>query len=219
MGFEDDKQATKAYLIQEKLTYSKVLEDASREYKNLVDSKFFFASHNMENLAIPGTDQPYSCDFDKYVKLDNYAVATLEVIGSHLYLNDERLKAYPNQDEVDPLVGRLPLFLNVKDCALDWIGQSAAKASASDKKAVFFLFHASFYSSGEFKAAGDAAGEFYNRKNLKNYTKLLTDEEIERPFQPLFDKLTETAFSYPDLMFYVVHSDAHRFSTVRMNPG
>ena len=29
----------KAYLIQEKLTYAKVLEEASRKYKNLVDSK------------------------------------------------------------------------------------------------------------------------------------------------------------------------------------
>jgi hypothetical protein len=31
--------------------------------------------------------KPYSCDFDKYVEVDNYAIATLEVIGSHWYLD------------------------------------------------------------------------------------------------------------------------------------
>ena len=30
--------------------------------------------------------RPYSCDFDKYVEFDNFAVATLEVLGSHWYL-------------------------------------------------------------------------------------------------------------------------------------
>ena len=29
----------------------------------------------------------YSCDFDTYVELDDYAIATLEVIGSHWYLD------------------------------------------------------------------------------------------------------------------------------------
>jgi hypothetical protein len=29
----------------------------------------------------------YNCDFDKYVEFDDYAVATLEVIGSHWYLD------------------------------------------------------------------------------------------------------------------------------------
>lgn len=29
----------------------------------------------------------YSCDFDKYVEFDEFAVATLEVIGSHWYLD------------------------------------------------------------------------------------------------------------------------------------
>jgi hypothetical protein len=31
--------------------------------------------------------QPYSCDFDKYVEFDDFAIATLEVIGSHWYLD------------------------------------------------------------------------------------------------------------------------------------
>ena len=29
----------------------------------------------------------YSCDFDKYIEMDNYSIATLEVIGGHWYLD------------------------------------------------------------------------------------------------------------------------------------
>ena len=29
----------------------------------------------------------YSCDFDKYIEMDHYAVATLEVLGNHWYLD------------------------------------------------------------------------------------------------------------------------------------
>jgi hypothetical protein len=53
MGFEDDKQAIKAYLIQEKLTYAKVLEEASREYKNLVDSKAWKPALHAPDVKIP----------------------------------------------------------------------------------------------------------------------------------------------------------------------
>lgn len=45
-----------------------------------------------DNLAtcLPGSGEPcrpYNCDFDKYIELDDFAVATLEVIGSHWYLD------------------------------------------------------------------------------------------------------------------------------------
>jgi hypothetical protein len=53
MGFEDDKQAIKTYLIQEKLTYSKVLEEASREYKNLVNSKAWKPALLAPDVKIP----------------------------------------------------------------------------------------------------------------------------------------------------------------------
>jgi hypothetical protein len=182
--------------------------------------RYALENHDMSEKTVPGTDQPYSCDFDKYVELDNYAIATLEVIGSHMYLDDERQNGYPYQDEVDPLEGRLSMFLNAKDCALDWIEQSAEKASASGKRALFLLFHASFYTSGGTQPrTSDSIGEFYSPDKLKNYTRELTGYEIDRPFQPLFDKLTETSLNYPDIMFYTIHSDAHRYSTVRMNPG
>jgi hypothetical protein len=137
-----------------------------------------------------------------------------------MYLADERRNGYPYQDEVDPLEGRLSMFLNAKDCALDWIEQSAEKASASGKRALFFLFHASFYTSGGFQPlTSNGIGEFYSPDNLKDFTRELTGFEIDRPFQPLFDQLTETALNHPDLMFYAVHGDAHRYSTIRMNPG
>jgi len=68
MGFEDNKQAIKAYLIQEKLTYAKVLgeasreykvtyakvlEEASREYKNLVDSNAWKSALHAPDVKIP----------------------------------------------------------------------------------------------------------------------------------------------------------------------
>jgi hypothetical protein len=197
-----------------------LVEDLRLEMWTDLTGRYPLDNHDMSDETVPGTAQPYSCDFDKYVELDNYAIATLEVLGSHMYLADERKSGYPYQDEVDPLAGRLSMFLNAKDCAVDWIEQSAEKASSSGKRAVFFFFHATFYTSGGFQPrSNNGIGEFYGTENLKDYTSKLTGIEIESPFQPLFDKLTETALNYPDLMFYAVHSDGHRYSTVRMNPG
>jgi hypothetical protein len=43
---------------------------------------------NLATCDVNGNNcKPYSCDFDKYVEVDNYAIATLEVIGSHWYLD------------------------------------------------------------------------------------------------------------------------------------
>jgi len=170
--------------------------------------------------VIPGTDRPYSCDFDKYVELDDYAIATLEVIGSHMYLGDERKEGYPNQDKVDPLMDRLFMYLNAMDCALEWIDQSASKASDSGKRALFILFHGIFYGSfGTAHLGSNGIGEFYNNENLQRYTQIFTGEKISYVYQPLFDKLTEVALKHKNLMFYVVHSDAHRIQTIRLNPG
>jgi hypothetical protein len=109
-------------------------EDLRLESSTDLTGRYALDNHDMSDKIVPGTDQPYSCDFDKYVELDNYAIATLEVIGSHMYLDDERQNGYPYQDEVDPLEGRLSMFLNAKDCALDWIEQSAEKASLAAKE-------------------------------------------------------------------------------------
>jgi hypothetical protein len=159
------------------------------------------------------SDKPYSCDFDKYYATDTFAVATLEVIGSHWYLDDERENGYPYQDVVDPLEGRLPLYLNAKDCATDWIAQSAKKASDSGLRAVFFLLHASFYSLSGTRPYNNAdVGDFYGGTNLEELT------GIRDPYQPLFDQLKRVALEHPSLMFYVVHSDGHRSINLRLFP-
>ena len=132
------------------------------------------------------------------------------------------MNGYPYQDETDPLSGRLPLFLQAKDCGLEWIEESAASASTSGLRALFFLFHATFYGgSGKAPLGSNSVGQYYNRDNLKKYTQKLYDDPgdvVDRPYKPLFDKLTATAKAHPNLMFYVVHSDAHRYLTIRMNP-
>ena len=177
-------------------------------------------NHDMSNTMVPGTSQPHSCDFDKYVELDNYAVATLEVPGSHYYLDDETSNQSPNyspkQNHVDPLEGRLSMFLNANGCTLDWIDTSAAKASGSKKRALFFIFHALFHSdNGRRHKGSHGIGEHFSSGNLLN----LTNGAISEVYKPLFDKLTETAKLHSDLMMYVVHADGHRFSTMRMNPS
>ena len=195
------------------------------QLKDPVDltGKFDVKNHySLNKRLLPGSGtQTYSCDFDKYVELDNYAVATLEVIGSHYYLDDERLSGYPNQNETDPLHDRLAMYLNANDCALDWIERSTKKASKHGLRAVFFMLHASFYGeNGKKELDSRTIGQYYREEQLRKYIEDLNiEEKISRPYEPLFDKLSEIAWQYPDLMFYVVHSDAHRFSTLRMNPG
>jgi hypothetical protein len=174
--------------------------------------------------TIPGTRSPYSCDFDKYVETETYAVATLEVMGSYWYLEDASKKGrYINQDKVDPLAGRLGMYLNAKDCALDWIRQSAAKASSKGLRAVFYTMQAAFWGRSQFGPVngpllgGSSIGEYYNATNLANITKGLTGTAISEPFQPLYDELTKTAFAYPDIMFYVLHADSHFWDEIRMS--
>jgi hypothetical protein len=155
----------------------------------------------LKNQLIPGTNQTHSCDFDKYVELSNYAVATLEVVGSSWYVGDESI-LFPMQNQVDPFEGRIHLYINAKNCTLDWIDQSADRASRSGKRALFFLLQAAFYT--DFGAKPVSGGSV-----IGGY----------KPYDPLFAKLTKTAFQYPKIMFYVVQADGHRFSDIRMNPG
>ena len=201
-----------------------LVDNLRLRHRRDLTTRFKVDNHYMPNANVPGTSDAYSCDFDKYVELENYAVATLEVIGSHYYLDDERKnrppRNYPNQDKVDPLAGRLPLFLNANECTLDWIDKSAAKAAAGKKRALFFMFHALFYTgNGETELGNNGIGEYYNTQNLERITKSSTGKEISKPYQPLFDRLTATALKYPKLMIYVVHADGHRFSSHRMNPN
>lgn len=139
-----------------------------------------------------------------------------------LLIQDERYdrpgQNYPLQDEVDPLASRLPLYVNAKDCAVEWIGETARRASESGKSAVFFMLHATFYQkNGVSPIASGAIGTYYNRTNLARMTKEI-GEEVARPYYPLFDAFVETALKYPDIMFQIVHSDSHRFLSTRLLP-
>lgn len=62
-----------------------------------------------------------SCDFDKYLEMEDYAVVTLEVMGSQWYLRDETGGKYTKQNIIDPLAGRFAMYTNAKDCALSFI--------------------------------------------------------------------------------------------------
>lgn len=66
--------------------------------------------------------------------------------------NDSPPKNYPFQDHVDPLSSRFPLYVNAKDCAVEWIAESARRASNSGKAALFFMLHASFYQENGVRA-------------------------------------------------------------------
>ena len=90
-----------------------------------VTGKYEVKKHHKTG-TIPGTSDSYSCDFDAYLEMDDYAVITLEVLGSQWYLADQSQSAtYPNQDSVDPLADRLGMYLNAKDCALEWLTTTA----------------------------------------------------------------------------------------------
>ncbi|KAL7570858.1 hypothetical protein ACA910_018923 [Epithemia clementina (nom. ined.)] len=165
--------------------------------------------------------QPYSCDFDKYLEMDHYAVATLEVIGSYWYLDDERKNGYPFQDQVDPLADRLAMYVNAKDCALDWIDQSAAAANRTGKVALFFLLHASFYAGygqGPLLSSLAEIGHYYQPDHLERFTLPFNDPPVRQPYAPLYKKFERVALQYPHLQFQIVHSDAHRWSSTRFNP-
>ncbi len=64
---------------------------------------------------------------------------------SYFLRKDERESGYPEQDSVDPLKDRLGMYVNAKDCAVDWIEYAAETAHNSGKRAVFFMLHATFY--------------------------------------------------------------------------
>lgn len=172
------------------------------------------------NGTIPGAPdgRTYSCDFDKYVSFDNFAVATLEVPGGHWYLEDES-NEYPDQDSVDPLSDRFWMYMNARDCALDWLDTTAQLASAAGKRTLFLLFHAAFYGSqGSTALSNDGIGPFYSTSNMLNFTALYAGRSYSQPYQPLFAKLTELGLKYPALQFVVVHADGHKVSMNRLNP-
>ena len=128
------------------------------------------------------------------------------------------MSGYPYQDFVDPLKDRLAMYINAKDCALDWIDYAAERAFQSGKRALFFLFHATFYAKYASVAMGAGTiGEYYKPDNLRNMTKQWGDQ-VGRPYLPLFEKLKEVSRKYNTLHFAVIHSDAHRWFQTRFDP-
>lgn len=107
-----------------------------------VTGKFKLDQHEIEG-TIPGTDKPFSCDYDKYIQFDDYAVATTEITGSQLYLNDKG-PAYPGRDDYDPIEGRCAYWLNAVLCFEDWIMHAAEKTWNS-----FFGNQAHFWGADE----------------------------------------------------------------------
>ena len=70
-----------------------LIEDLNLTSGYDVTGKVQVHSHAMPGVDNPATCygesgcMPYSCDFDKYIEMDDFSVATLEVIGSHWYLD------------------------------------------------------------------------------------------------------------------------------------
>lgn len=159
---------------------------------------------SLNKKVIPGTTSYYRCEFDKYMEFSNFAVATLEVLGSTWYLADES-REYPLQHLVDPPSYRRQAYINARDCALDWVHRSANRANKSGKRALFFLLHGLVYSDA-------------GRSPLVGAANLLPGANTTGPYTELFEKLTEVAFRHKNLMVYVIHGDGHRYSTTRMNP-
>lgn len=78
------------------------------------------------------------------MEFEEYAVATVEVVGSQFYLADER-GTYPTQDQYDPIEKRYEFWLNAMLCFEDWIAYTAEKAHMNGKKAMFFAHQAHYW--------------------------------------------------------------------------
>jgi hypothetical protein len=200
----------RSYLIQE----LQLQGDKDLTLQYAVDTHHRFRRKTM----VPGSNHAYECAFDKYVELDHYAVATLEVPGSHWYLDDETDSKYPLQDQVDPLKDRFGMYLNAMECAEDWIDQSVTKAVTSHKRALFFTMHAKFYANIGSETVGHPLGTYYNASNFLHHMQDVANRtNVALVYQPLFDKLKQVAKDHADLIIYVVHADGHRFQTLRLN--
>jgi hypothetical protein len=117
-------------------------------------------------------------------------------------------------------MGRFSMFYNAMECTVDWIDQSVKRASASGKKALFFVIHAAFYDAYGTGPNGHPDGTFYAKDNFLGFMKNTTGRtDVQVVYGPLFNKLTQMAFAYRDLQITVVHADGHRFQTMRLNPG
>jgi len=184
----------------------------------------FAVEAHRKNGTIPGTTKPYSCDFDKLLVSKDAVIATIESMGSSWYLADQTKQGYPNQDAVDPLADRLGMYLNAKDCAIEWISHAVNRANALGKKAVIIGMQAHFWVQDQYGSvvgpvtgALDGIGEYYNATNLAAKTLALTGVAIAEPFKPLYDHLTAVAKANPNLLIQTVNADSHIWTDIRAN--
>lgn len=211
------------------------------EYLKAADAREFFVNDlNMSNGRdltgrfrveshiklgnIPGTSQPYSCDFDKLVVAKDFILITIEVPGSQWWLTDESKRGYPNQDTVDPLADRFAMYLNAKDCALEWITMAAQKANQLGKRAVIITLQAHFWEHDIYGAvkkhldsALDGIGDYYNKTNLSKMTLDATGVNISEPYEPLYTHMKMTALNNSKIMFVTANADTHFWSNIRAN--
>jgi hypothetical protein len=116
------------------------------------------------------------------------------------------------------------MYLNAKDCALEWITYAAQKAVANGKRAVVIGMQAHFWEFDQYgsltkhvNSAADGIGEYYNTTNLAALTSSLTGTAISEPYQPFYAHMTATAKAFPSLMFYTINSDSHVWVEARGN--
>jgi len=125
---------------------------------------------------------------------------------------------------VDPLADRLGMYLNAKDCAIEWISHAVNRANALGKKAVIIGMQAHFWVQDQYGSvvgpvtgALDGIGEYYNATNLAAKTLALTGVAIAEPFKPLYDHLTAVAKANPNLLIQTVNADSHIWTDIRAN--
>lgn len=116
------------------------------------------------------------------------------------------------------------MYLNAKDCALEWITMAVEKADKLGKRTVVIGLQAHFWEydiygsvKKHLNSALDGIGEYYNRTNLGNMTLNLTGTAIQEPFEPLYTHLTKMAKAYPNIVIYTVNADSHVWTEVRAN--
>jgi hypothetical protein len=116
------------------------------------------------------------------------------------------------------------MYLNAKDCALEWITYAVEKASRLKKRGVIIALQAHFWEydnngavNKHLDSAIDGIGVYYNKTNLAAITQTITGTAISEPFEPLYTHLTNVAKAHPEVFIYTANADTHTWTDVRAN--
>jgi hypothetical protein len=125
---------------------------------------------------------------------------------------------------VDPLANRFAMFLNAKDCALEWITYATEKAKILKKRSVVIGLQAHFWEQDAFGSVNkhldstlDGIGEYYNKTNLLKMMLNVTGMNISEPYQHLYAHMTKIAKENPNIMFVTANADTHFWTNIRAN--